>query len=94
MGKLSLQGLDLVDAESREENLKGLHAFAQSDARSIAVHIRTADSYETEKDIMASMITSALKTCDGEFTAGVLDQDVDGQIILAGSSSCLAGDDR
>ena len=49
MGRLSVSGLDLVDAEAREEDLKAIHAFARNDARSIAVHIRTPGSYETEK---------------------------------------------
>jgi len=92
MGKLSIQGLDLVDADEREENLKGIHAFASSDARSVAVHIRTADSYETERDIMASMMSEAIKTCEGEFTGRFDEQDFEGKPVLAGGSACLAGD--
>ena len=92
MGNLSIQGLDLIDADSREENIKGIHAYAKNDARAIAVHIRTPDSYESEKEIIASMISESLKTCEGEFTARAEETFVDDKSLLTGGSSCLAGD--
>ena len=92
MGRLSLTGLNLVPEDQREENLKGLHAVARSDARSMAVHIRTADSYKAERDIMAAMVAEALKSCEGEFTANADERFIDNRQILVGGSSCLAGD--
>ena len=41
---------------------------------------------------MAAMMSEAIKTCDGEFTAATTTQSIDGKSVVTGDSSCLEGD--
>ena len=85
-------GLKLVNEADRPKDLKGLHAVAGNDARTIVTHIFVENEFASQTEIMAQMIFDAAKGCEGDFSSGFSADAVEGADLFAGRSSCVAGD--
>ncbi len=85
-------GLKLVAEADRKEDLKGLHAVAGSDARTLVAHIHVQGSFVSDNQLMANLISDAALDCGGDFAAAYTRKSVNGSALFAGQSSCAAGD--
>lgn len=92
MAGTGLTDLKLIAEADREEGLKGLHAVAGNDTRTIVAHVYPEGSFDSETDIMARLIFEAAKSCEGDFSSGFSADPVGGDELFAGRASCAAGD--
>lgn len=92
MGNLGIRGVNFQHESNRKKALKNIHAIAANEHRTLAAHVYPSGKYETEKVILANIISEAAKTCEGDFSSGTGTQNTDGSTLHFGQSSCNAGD--
>ncbi len=92
MARTGLTGLKLIAEADRREERKGLHAVAGSDARTLAAHIHPQETFVSDNQLMANLISQAATDCGGDFNAGYTRATIGGREVFAGRSVCAAGD--
>ncbi|MBS8261509.1 hypothetical protein DYI23_14890 [Roseibium polysiphoniae] len=92
MGSAGLSGLKLTPDDKRDTDLKGLHAVASNEARSVIAHIFEAGGYTSTQDLVATIISDAAKSCEGSFSSGSETITETGKTFPTSYSRCVAGD--
>ncbi|WP_350333465.1 hypothetical protein [Coralliovum pocilloporae] len=92
MGRTGALTLQLQAEDQRTDDLKGYHAVAYSDARTMTSHIRTAGSYASEQALLTDLISISAKGCEGDFSSGTGRKTVGDKTLFTGHATCVAGD--
>ena len=92
MARAGLTDLKLIAKADRREELKEVHAVAGSQDMALAAHIYPQDSFVSDNQLMANLISDAATDCGGDFAAGYRRKTIGGREVFAGQSECAAGD--
>ncbi|WP_157739094.1 hypothetical protein [Labrenzia sp. VG12] len=93
MGNAGISGLQLKPDGQREEDLKGLHAVAANDARTLVAHIFPAGSYSSEEELMSLSVADSQKSCaEGSFSSSTERVNQGGRDLYISHANCEAGD--
>ncbi|MEP0943111.1 MAG: hypothetical protein ABJH63_02580 [Rhizobiaceae bacterium] len=90
MGHLGVRGVNLRNKSSRRPSLKGIHAVATNDTRTLVAHIFERGKYRSEKAVLTSVISQAAKNCPGDFSSNTGSQRRGGAELHYGHSTCRA----
>jgi len=93
MGSAGISGLQLKPDAQREEDLKGLHAVAANDARTLVAHIFPDGSYTSEEELMSLSVADSQKSCsNGSFSSSTERITQGGKQLYVSHANCEAGD--
>jgi hypothetical protein len=92
MGHLDVRGINLRNEKNRKRSLKGIHAVATNDERTLVAHIFGPGRFKSEQAVLTSVIAEAAKNCEGDFSSGTGSRKFGGATLFYGNSTCLAGD--
>ncbi|WP_422374927.1 hypothetical protein [Roseibium sp.] len=93
MGNAGISGLQLKPDGQREEDLKGLHAVAANEARTLVAHIFPAGSYTSEEELMSLSVADSQKSCaEGSFSSSTERVNQGGRDLYISHANCEAGD--
>ncbi len=95
MGSAGISGLKLVPEGQRSEDLKGVHAVAADDTRTLVAHIFPEGSYKSEQELMSLIVADSQKNCDdGSFSSGTERATEGGKQLYTSYARCTIGDDE
>jgi|GEM_PF-1527385 len=93
MGSAGISGLKLIPENQRGEDLKGVHAVAANEARTLVAHIFPAGSYQSQEELMSLIVADSQKKCmDGRFSSGTERINENGRPLYTSYANCEAGD--
>ncbi|WP_428673664.1 hypothetical protein [Roseibium sp.] len=94
MGSAGVSGLKLIPEGQRSEDLKGVHAVAAGNARTLVAHIFPEGSYKSDQELMSLIVADSQKNCDdGSFSSGTERATEGGKQLYTSYARCTMGDD-